>query len=95
MNTKPISKGDLVMLVHCCTSDGPFGAVFEVSGFMDCNITHCVLCGGKHTGKMAVATAPYAKTRAGPCNSAMVNWLIRLDPDALKDDAPTEEKLTV
>lgn len=91
---KPISVGDLVMVVQtCCTKSVAyygvsFGLPWRVEGIARIE-ARCPWCKAEYTGLFAQR----AKTSKG-WDRAPMHWLKRLDPDSLKDDVPTKEELT-
>lgn len=90
MSDKPISKGDLVMVVKPCPCGCThlMGKVFKVGDFRQWGSTMCRQCQRTHPGQLN------AFDDAG--NDICGVWrLKRLDPDALKDDVPTGDELTV
>ena len=89
MAEKPISVGDLVMVVRwpCCGYH--LGKVFTVVsqsvGILECANCHTVFRGGHQSeSDLPNGNVCWAET----------SWLKRLDPDALKDEQPTREELT-
>ena len=82
---KPISVGDLVMVVRareCCGNDDAVGLVFRVFDFKP--DFYCDRCGTQ----IIRSASMDGWWRAG------LNRLKRLDPDALKDDMPEREELS-
>lgn len=89
MSDKPISVGDLVMVVRpstCCGSSfSGVGEIFKValikhdSGHRSCcgKVESVVRCLGE-----------------GHMLGYFIDRLKRLDPDALKDDVPADERVT-
>lgn len=89
MNDKPISKGDLVMVVRpgdCCAEKSIIGSVHTVTGFY--NHYRCGSCG------RIFRNVPVAFID-GLFQVRPLHRLIRIDPDALKDDVPESEELHV
>ena len=89
MSDKPISVGDLVMVVRSgFHGTGTYlGHVFRVAGLI--NSSHkCVDCGHVHFPNSPSA---FWEELDGWIR---LDLLKRLDPDALKDDMPTKEELT-
>ena len=85
-----IKVGDLVMVVRwpCCGAHD--GAVFRVATFWrpseQGSYLMCRSCGRRMPESYALGEGSVER-RAG----APIAWLKRLDPDALKDDVPTDE----
>ena len=80
-----IKKGDLVCIVRprtCCNDKSAIGLIFRVGGFA--STKNCINCGPI---KKPIVTVE------GETNGVEISRLIRLDPDALKDDVPTKEEL--
>ena len=89
--SKPISVGDLVMVVRwpCCGSHlGKVSTVVAIEPSLPGG-AFCRRC-GRRNAYHSVPLATLANTGIRPFPS----WLKRLDPDALKDEVPTKEELT-
>ena len=90
MSDKPISVGDLVMVVRPtpCGCSAGLGKIFKVTIIDRSPLPNkCASCGqlfGPHD---------QARNRSERLGAALYR-LKRLDPDALKDDVPTKEELT-
>ena len=90
MSEKPISVGDLVIMVRaCCEQSGIYlGSIKIVEGICNSDLSGpCTNCGFR-------PIPPYAVMSMPSNNAVPFRWLKRLDPDALKDDVPTREELT-
>ena len=93
---KPISVGDLVMVVRTCCNfpieEGVrIGLPWRVHVIANLAKSRCSSCGfidsGHYAGSREIQRAGW--------NCAPLEWLKRLDPDALADDVPHKEELTV
>jgi len=90
MSDKPISVGDLVMVVRptsCCGNSKNIGAVFIVDDIL-INVGECAYCSIKEA--VACAFEPNWKYGMGAYS---LNRLKRIDPDCLRDDVREAEKL--
>ena len=84
--SKPISKGDLVMVVRGCTCGKTrLGRIYRVS-YIQIRPCYCGYCGLSY----ALENVAMRDISSG----MPLSWLKRLDPDALKDDVPSAEELT-
>lgn len=82
---KPISVGDLVVVVRPCC-DAQAGHIFKV-GEIARGTFRCISCFYEGSSGLAIeGWGPNMK-------SGFLHELKRLDPDALKDDVPADEKL--
>lgn len=89
MSDKPISVGDLVMVVRassCCGHTQGMGLAFCVE-YLQGGPNTCHACGDHQQHSMDAWFS-------GAKISFPVYRLKRIDPDALKDDIPTREELT-
>lgn len=90
MSDKPIQVGDLVICLrgHCIHSEA--GKIFTVLALKASDETnrYCGACKKPITG-FSMAKIVDLKYGWVP-----VSWLKRLDPDALKDDVPSDERIT-
>ena len=93
---KPISVGDLVMVVrgHECVVNLKGGIPYRVKGFsMQKNGGWmCGECGSKDLAVNDLVAAILWQVIPG--NGIPLSWLKRIDPDALTDDVQTKEELT-
>ena len=89
MSDKPISVGDLVMVVrkNYCGCDKGIGRIFRVAKIDRSRFRNwCIWCG--------VFSEPQDQAVSTEGVAAQLWRLKRIDPDALKDDVPTKEELT-
>jgi len=89
MSDRPIQVGDLVMVVRStdCGHDFMTGKVFVVLE-ISCTPATCTVCGR--------VSAPHFYAWKDYCNGgwgAELSRLKRLDPDALRDDVPADERM--
>ena len=85
MSDRPIQVGDLVMVVRGCCS-WHLGHVYKVEEITSYGPFHCAPGGCNHRGHYVCARVPNKIATPLP-------WLKRLDPDALRDDVPADERL--
>lgn len=91
---RAIQAKDLVIVVNqrCCGKD--LGMIFRVRKVRPC-VTDFFVCDecGANIGRPILAEND-GSSRANGLILAPLEWLKRIDPDSLKSDAPTEERLT-
>lgn len=92
VSDKPISVGDLVVVVRACCAANPalgfVGRVFELRPTHSYSEGSCS-CPRIYEPQAKIIDHPNPRGGCLP-----LSWLKRLDPDALKDDAPSREELT-
>lgn len=90
MSDKPIAVGDLVMVVRDTACGCYYGRVYPVIA-IEAVAMGAVRCG--HCNDLRYCDKHLAALLRGPNRDGHlpISWLKRLDPDALRDDVPTEE----
>jgi len=90
---KPISLGDLVMIVRACVPQLQ-GWIFVVNEFHYREATDCSWCGGDHKETFAVAKEPYANLQGDLCYAAPISWLKRIPPLEELEHAEDHDEIT-
>lgn len=93
---KPISVGDLVMVVKptlCCGKAGVIGKVFKVTEVFISRFNQCNICRRIFKDvKVAVDSSRFALPSGGG-GSFQLSRLIRIDPPATGDSLPTRKDI--
>lgn len=90
---KPISKGDLVMVLKpsfCCGSEDSISHIFTVAYVVMGAQGECRFCGHRSFTDTA---ATGGTTSIGP-EGCDIRRLKRIDPGILSEDVPTDEKVS-